>query len=487
LGGGNFVVFRGGGAGANSVTVTGLTPGLVYYFTVYEYAGSGTAKAFNEAGATNSFAVTPPLTFTGTISVTPPTTAVPINGVGGAFHVFAPFIQAGLPGILEVTSSCVSTATNGIVVPSGALFTGQTLGTDPDVTVSFTPPGGSPIVSAPFSVSTRNPTYSDNFNQGIDYYARAVANPNNPAAALAGTIWDGMFLGGAQNSAIPAGYSIPGGIGIGATTALDAGITLPNTLSLTHNGDEWGGTGAAGANDGFLLYKNVVGDFQASVFLTNMTIGSADHMAGVMARLASSTGASSSATGIGGENFVSLNEFELFNLVDVVRFETAGGDNNFGSGPQPPLITGSTNGFLMVRSQGTNFTFYRRNGPTNAWTFVAGYTATVPAYTNSGPYVVEVGPDAATYGTDGQAAVCTAGFQSFMLDLATGPLLKVTAAGGNITISWNASDSFNHIYSSTTLPGGFTIDGSVTITTLNGISSATIPIGTGDKYYEVGP
>lgn len=54
LGNGNFVVFNGTG---NSVTVTGLSPGGNYYFSVIEYNGTGTA---------NNFAVATPLTGSGT-------------------------------------------------------------------------------------------------------------------------------------------------------------------------------------------------------------------------------------------------------------------------------------------------------------------------------------------------------------------------------------------------------------------------------------
>ncbi len=43
LGGGNYVVYNGSG---NSVTVTGLTPGTAYYYSVYEYNGSGASTDY---------------------------------------------------------------------------------------------------------------------------------------------------------------------------------------------------------------------------------------------------------------------------------------------------------------------------------------------------------------------------------------------------------------------------------------------------------
>jgi hypothetical protein len=109
---------------------------------------------------------------------------------------------------------------------------------------------------------------------------------------------------------------------------------------------------------------------------------------------------------------------------------------------------------------------------------------TLPAFTNNGPNVVEVGPDASTYGTDPNGN--TTVFQSFMLDLATGPVLTLSAAGGNLTITWDASDSFQHLYSTSDLLVPFTRESNVTITTANGISSVTVPIGNANEYFEVG-
>ncbi|GEM_PF-928751 len=56
LGTGNYVVYSGSG---NSVSVTGLTTGTTYYFSVYEYNGSGTMVNYLTPGATGS--VTPGL------------------------------------------------------------------------------------------------------------------------------------------------------------------------------------------------------------------------------------------------------------------------------------------------------------------------------------------------------------------------------------------------------------------------------------------
>jgi hypothetical protein len=465
LGGGNFVVFRGVGT---TVTVTGLTPGVQYYAVVYEYAGSGATKAFDTAGG--AAAVTPPVIFTGITAVVS-STAVPVNGIGGSYHVYAS-IQ-GTSNLIDVSGTAILNATNGIVTGANGVFTGLSVGKDTNVTFSF-----ASFVTPAYSVSARAPSYSDNFGKAINYLALAQAGSN----AVAGTIWDGVFLGGAGEA--PTGYSVPGGYdGGGQTTSLDASITQSNALTLVHQNDTWDGGGAGGGpDDGFLIYKNVVGDFQTSVFVTNMQ-QVAYQMSGVMARLATIDGAASSGTS-GVENFINQTEFEEFGFLDILRFDINSADDNFGT---PPPVIPVNNGFLMVRTQGTNFTFYRRSSPTNAFVGpIASYTESLPLFASGGSNVVEVGISSATYNTPNSGLESTT-FSQFMLDLTTGPVLSYSVAGGNLTLTWDASDSFQHLYSTTNLASPFTLVTSATITTANGISSVTVPIGTGNEFYKVGP
>ncbi len=471
LGGGNFLVFRGVG---NTVTVTGLTPGIQYYVVVYQYAGSGTTKAFNILGGAP--AATPAVVFTGITAAVSTYPSIPVNGIGGSYQVFASV--EGTTNLIDVSASANLIATNGIVTGAGGIFTGLSVGTDSNVTFTFTPGNSTnTFVTPAYSVSVRAPSYADNFNKPINYYALATNANGNPATAVAGTIWDGVFLGGAAGA--PAGYSIPGGVdGGGQTTALDADITSTNTLSLIHQNDTWDGTGA---NDGFLLYKNVVGDFQASVFVSSMD-QSNYQMSGIMARLANSDGSASS--GISGvENFINQTEFEEFGFLDILRFDINGADDNFGT---PPAVIPANNGFLMVRTHGTNFTFYRRSSPTNAFTGpIASYTEDLPLFAST-TNVVEVGPCSATYNSPNSGLLHTT-FTQFMLDLSSGPVLTTTVAGGNLTISWAASDSFQHLYSTSNLSSGFTVASGATVTTVNGVSSVTVLIGNGNEFFAVGP
>jgi hypothetical protein len=479
LGGGNFLVYRGGG---NTVTVTGLTPGIQYYVVVYEYAGSSTTKAFNIAGGTPT--QTPPVIFTGITAVVSSSPSIPVDGIGGSYHVYASVEGATNP--IDVSASATVVTTNGIVTGADGIFTGLSVGTDSNVTFSFTA-SGTNFVTPAYAVSVRAPSYSDNFSKPVNYLALATAAAGNPATAVAGTIWDGVFFGGAGEA--PAGYSIPGGVdGGGQTTNLDADITQPNALTLIHQNDTWDG---AGANDGFLLYKNVVGDFQASVFVSNMTlvtngavVSQAPYqMSGIMARLATYNGAA--ASGVGGvENFINQTEFEEFGFLDILRYDINGADVNFGT---PPAVIPANNGFLMVRTQGTNFTFYRRSSPTNAFTGpIASYTEDLSLFASDSTNVVEVGPSSATYNVGASGPLNTT-FSQFMLDLSTGPVLSSTAAGGNLTITWVASDSFQHLYSTANLSNPFTIVSGAVVTTANGINSVTVPIGIGNAFFAVGP
>jgi hypothetical protein len=469
LGGGNFLVYRGGGT---TVTVTGLTPGVQYYVEVYEYAGSSTTKAFNDAGG--AAAATPPVVFTGITAVVS-SPAVPVNGIGGSYQILASV--EGVTNLIDVSGSATLIATNGIVTGANGVFTGLSVGTDTNVKFSFTA-GGTTFTTPAYSVSARAPSYSDNFGKPINYLALAQAGSN----AVANTIWDGVFLGGASGA--PAGYSVPGGFdGGGQTTTLDASITESNALTLVHQNDTWDGGGAGGGpDDGFFIYKNVAGDFQVSVFVTNMQ-QVAYQMSGIMARLATYNGAA--ASGISGvENFINQTEFEEFGFLDILRFDINSVDDNFGT---PPPVIPANNGFLMVRTHGTNFTFYRRSSPTNAFVGpIATYTENLPLFASGTSNVVEVGISSATYNLPASGLESTT-FTRFMLDLTTGPVLSYSVAGGNLTITWDASDSFQHLYATTNLLSPFTLLASATVTTANGISSVTVPIGTGNEYYKVGP
>jgi len=121
LGGGNYVIYRGVG---DTVTVTGLKPGVTYYAAVYGYSGSSTTKSFNEAGSTTTN--TPPVVVTSiTASLA---NSIPAGGVGLA--VARRLMLAGLEVLVVEKSGSIGAGTSsrnsevihaGLYYPTGSL------------------------------------------------------------------------------------------------------------------------------------------------------------------------------------------------------------------------------------------------------------------------------------------------------------------------------------------------------------------------------
>lgn len=116
IGTGNYVVYVGGAAGADNVTITGLTQGTAYHFAVYEL--NSTDVCYLTPGLTGSQATTSSLDSDS--DITDPTTQVTggsisslVNDSGSAVDVFTfKLTDAG-------TSDGVSTDVNTIVVEKG--------------------------------------------------------------------------------------------------------------------------------------------------------------------------------------------------------------------------------------------------------------------------------------------------------------------------------------------------------------------------------
>src|SRR5262249_31783301 len=109
-------------------------------------------------------------------------------------------------------------------------------------------------INATNNVTVATPRFTDNFGTSQDY----VAN------GLVGSSWDGLFL---RFRDVPGGGSTSqAGDTAGDTQLLDANITSNNVLSVQATGSSWQGAG----NDGPFLFKQISGDFQASVHITAM-------------------------------------------------------------------------------------------------------------------------------------------------------------------------------------------------------------------------
>src|SRR5438874_1185837 len=86
-------------------------------------------------------------------------------------------------------------------------------------------------------------TFSDNFGTAVNYVTNGVA----------GTIWDGIYLGANEFS----GGNVAGGPG--STLVADANLTAANILNIQTTQTDWEG----GGDDGFFLFKKISGDFTA--------------------------------------------------------------------------------------------------------------------------------------------------------------------------------------------------------------------------------
>jgi hypothetical protein len=380
------------------VTVTGLNPGETYYAAVYTFVGLGGARTFNTSS--EATAMNPASSnledgvLIGIQASLAEKNGIPLGGVGipAVNGIFTGGGKADITPSVTVTSDDTSiiTVTNGIL-------TGVALGSA-TAQVSY---GGFTHV---LSVSVHNPMYTDNFTVANDYVANGVA----------GTIWDGIYLGNT---------SFPGEAGgnDGSVSDCDANITTNDALTVTHTMTYWAGA----ADDGFLLFKNVSGDFQAQVHMTSLQTLNYQ-FAGLMARGYSTNGeALVVGTNAPQENWIYWGEFEEFNDSTEARRALNGVDL------ENPNFDGATNNFwiLFSRQNGTNFTFYRKVNASDPWEPQSSQSFTQPTLQSGVP--VQVGLFAATY----SSAIATAQFDSFQLDVAP-PQLNISASAGNAVITW---------------------------------------------------
>ncbi|MGH7952678.1 MAG: hypothetical protein ACREFE_12290, partial [Limisphaerales bacterium] len=148
LGGGNYVVYRDTG---NTVTVSGLTAGAVYYAAVYGYSGGGATKSFNLSGSVYTPAIQAGV-FTGVSASI--SGAIPLGGIG--LPVVTGLLQGG--AAVDVSSSATITSgdTNVIAATNGVL-TGLAIGSATN-TVTFL--SGTNVFTTNLVAVVRAPTYT---------------------------------------------------------------------------------------------------------------------------------------------------------------------------------------------------------------------------------------------------------------------------------------------------------------------------------------
>jgi hypothetical protein len=144
-------------------------------------------------------------------------------------------------------------------------------------------------------------------------------------------------------------------------------------------GSDWSDVG----DDGFFIWKLVVGDFDVSVESAPVWNNVGFNFAGLMARAynTNNSGSPFSLTSTnGGENWVSLFRFQEFGLNEV-RQATNGANIEL-TFPEDNSDTNSARFFRMVRTDQTNFTFYWKTNASDSWTQITSINTDPPTLTN---------------------------------------------------------------------------------------------------------
>lgn len=448
LGGENYIVYR---AVGNTVTVTGLTPGVSYYAVVYGYSGSSTTKSFNVAGSVSTN--TPPVAFTG-ITVSLIGGSIPLNGIG--LPVVIGQIQGG--GTLDVTKNTqVISGNPSIIAATNGVLSGLAIGI---ATNTFSFVSGTNTLTASLITTVRAAGYADNFGTPHDYVANGITN----------TTWDGVYtqpggIPGTTYSSDPAA----------AINDADANVTSNNVLNVTSENVGW----EFAQNDGFFLFKNVAGDFQASVHISYLDSSySYDggsmigyNSPGLLARAYGTNG--SPYNGANGETWVSFTRFDEYGFGTYARETLANGTIR---SPQSGGFNGAntisdTNLWLLIaRQNGTNFLFFQRQLATDPWVPIPD--GTTYSLTNFAGLPLQVGLLAGGFDSANQVTV---GFDSFMLDQSTvAPVLSASVSAGNLSLSWPSTGNYTlqytlHLTSSTWQPVN------VPPVIANGFNTVTLP------------
>jgi hypothetical protein len=452
FGGGNFLVYRGGGSNA---TVNGLIPGVQYYVAVYGFSSSGATKSFNLLGSVSG--VTPPVTLTG-ITATLPGDGIPVNGVG--IPVVTGNIMGG--GTLDVTKGAVITSGNpGIMLATNGVISGFAIGT---ATNAISVVNGTNTFNTTLVATVRAADYTDNFATSHDYVAIGVTN----------TTWDGVY-------AYPK-FTIPDttftSSGTASILSADANTTSNNVLTITSEN-----VGFENAqDDGFFLFKYVPADFQMAVHIstsllaTNAVPIAAYNYPGLLARpyRTDTNGIVGAPFYTNGDSFVSWARFDEFGIGSRAESIIRGGTTSLPSAD----VGDEQRWLLMVRHNGTNFTFYQKANLTDPWLpGPAGQQFNLTNYVGAAMQVgiMEGGFDSGN--------VVTGQFDSFSLDVGQ-PVLKVAPSGNSVILSWPALSGYTLQRTLSLSPSSWQPVAN-TPTTLNGVSSVSLPASGNSAFFRL--
>jgi hypothetical protein len=386
----NWVAFVGGtnGSGTESVSINGFgNTNHTYFARVYLYRNTNTVAgpgpSYSICSSANSLQGTG-TNLSASSSFTP--ASPPIGGVAAATVILTYStgdtlnVSTDPTAVWSSSDTTVLFATNGVVT-----------GVGPGTANAILTYGA---ISVTNSITTHAPAFTDNFGVNQDYVANGIV----------GSRWDGVYKGGNDHGATVT-LANPAHNTVSAT----ANITTNNQLVVTETGGGWAGN----TDDGFLLFKTVTNDFQATAHIAWITATGGNEMSGVMGRATSSTTGARLSTG---ENWMMNQMYDQFNIPVFERNAANGTDNQVANVQFAPTYTTTNHYWLGIqRINGTNYNFYQR--VTNNSGQLGGYVLNpyVPTVLNTAMtngLRTEVGLATSTFGN----GPCTVAFDSFMLD-----------------------------------------------------------------------
>ena len=317
------------------------------------------------------------------------------------------------------------------------------------------------------NVVVRSPSYQDFFTTPHDYLTNGVA----------GTFFDGIYTNfGDIPEQNAAGF---GNNSTDVTLDADAGITMAGALTITNYGSGW----EFDANDGFFLFKYVPGDFQMAVHITNYSDTVNYTIPSIMARAysvstngpAPNTGTIFGAPldGVRGECYVRMARFDEYGIGTYPEITI---DDASDQTTQPGQGDGQ-NWLLLVRQNYTNFNVYQRLTNTQPWHLTPNKTSFSDPHFAGQP--MQVGLTLSVYNNVNAFVQ----FDSFMLDTTLrGPTLKVSAAGGFVTVTWPYYPGAVLESTISLSPANWQPVTSPLPTYTTGLAQVTLPIGAGNLF-----
>ena len=201
--------------------------------------------------------------------------------------------------------------------------------------------------SAAVTLARGQAAFKDDFSAPVNYLSNGVA----------GTIWDGIYLG-AGEIARPMGIWM----GPGSVSVADAGITKPGTLSISSLQTDWEND----SDDGVFFFKVITGDFDMSVEVVGPIDSRAHNFPGLMVRAFGTNGAPSAD---GKENFLVWARFDEYSIANMLKNETDGKKRDTREGTYP-----NSNYWLRIQRAGNEFKLSEKASAGDAWSQVGSVT-----------------------------------------------------------------------------------------------------------------